>query len=160
MTLYIVRHGMAEDVARAGDSDAARALTDEGIENTRHMAQVLKALDLHLDHLYSSPLVRARQTADILAKGLEMHVEERTELGPGFDKSHVAALLAEGQPNADLMFVGHEPDLSALLHALTGGEVEVKKGSLARVDLQTLDPLRGTLVWMIAPKIWNALREK
>jgi phosphohistidine phosphatase len=118
-------------------------------------ANSIAKLDLGLDAIITSPLVRAYQTAEIVAERLDMLdrliVDER--VSPGFGPYQVAEILEE-QPDADsLMFVGHEPDFSLTIERLIGGgSVECKKGSLARVDLVDSGPMSGVLVWLVPPK--------
>lgn len=156
MRLYFFRHASAED-ARAGASDASRELTSEGIANTRQAAGVLKTLGVKPDCLYTSPLTRARQTADILSQALDVEVLERQEVAPGFSIHAVETLTSGLDPNAQILFVGHEPDFSTTVSALVGGRVVMKKGGLARVDIVAQPPLVGELVWLIAPKVFNAI---
>ena len=155
MQLYFFRHAEAEDGGTTLP-DHARQLTKRGVERTHHAADVLKSLDVKPAHLYSSPLVRARQTADILAEALGVDVEEQAEVGPGFNARAVSELV-NGAPNNDsIMFVGHEPDFSATISSLIGGGwIDMKKGGLARIDVDNMQPLRGMLVWLIAPKIFD-----
>jgi phosphohistidine phosphatase len=155
MQLYFFRHAEAED-GSATLPDNARQLTKRGIQRTRNAATVLKSLGLKPAHLYSSPLVRARQTADILAETLGVEVVERSEVGPGFNEQAVETLVRDAGGDSEIMFVGHEPDFSATVSALIGGGwVEIKKGGLARIDIDNVQPLRGMLVWLIAPKIFD-----
>lgn len=155
MHLYFFRHAEAED-GGATLSDSARQLTKRGVERTRHAAGVLKSLGIKLTHLYSSPLVRARQTADILAEALGIDVEEQAEVGPGFNSQAVSGLIRDAQNDDSVMFVGHEPDFSATISAIIGGGwVDMKKGGLARIDVDNVQPLRGMLVWLLAPKIFD-----
>lgn len=155
MHLYFFRHAEAEP-GSATLPDHARQLTKRGIERTRHAASVLKSLGIKSVYLYSSPLVRARQTADILAETLGVEVVERTEVGPGFNAQAVAVLVRDARQDDEIMFVGHEPDFSATVSALIGGGwVDMKKGGLARIDIDNVQPLRGMLVWLIAPKIFD-----
>lgn len=155
MHLYFFRHAEAEQ-GSAALPDHARQLTTRGIERTRQAADVLKSLGLKPVHLYSSPLVRARQTADILAEALGVEVEERAEVGPGFNPQAVGGLVHDARQDDAIMFVGHEPDFSTTISALIGGGwVDMKKGGLARIDIDNVQPLRGMLVWLIAPKIFD-----
>jgi phosphohistidine phosphatase len=155
MQLYFFRHAEAED-GSATLPDYARQLTKRGVQRTRNAANALKSLGLKPAHLYSSPLVRARQTADILAETLGVEVLERAEVGPGFNEQAVETLVRDAGGDSEIMFVGHEPDFSATVSALIGGGwVEIKKGGLARIDIDNVQPLRGMLVWLIAPKIFD-----
>ena len=158
MRLYFFRHAIAHD-ADADTPDASRELTDEGIANTEQAARILKTLTITPDYLFSSPLTRAYQTAVIIGKALDVDVQVRKEVGPGFSIHAVEALTRELHPNAEILFVGHEPDFSGTVTALVGGRVVMKKGGLARVDVITQQPLVGELVWLIAPKVFGALSE-
>lgn len=156
MHLYFFRHAEAEP-GSAKLSDENRQITSRGIERTHRAAQMLKALKIKPVRLFSSPLVRARQTADILGKTLGVPVQVRTELGPGFNAQAVNALVRDLGRGAEVMFVGHEPDFSATVSALIGGGwITMKKGGLARIDVDSEQPVRGSLVWLIAPKVFDA----
>jgi phosphohistidine phosphatase len=155
LRLYFFRHAEAEPES-ATLPDHARPLTARGTARTQRAARVLKALEVNPARLYSSPLVRARQTADILSDTFGVPVEVRQEVGPGFNAQTVEALVKDMDSDEAAMFVGHEPDFSATISALIGGGgVEIKKGGLARIDLDSYQPLRGSLVWLIAPKVFD-----
>ena len=155
LRLYFFRHAEAE-AGNATLPDHARPLTPRGIARTRRAAHVLKAIEVNPNRLYSSPLVRARQTADILADTFGTTVQVRQEVGPGFNAQAVEALVSDLDSGESAMFVGHEPDFSATISAIIGGGwVEIKKGGLARIDLDNYLPLRGSLVWLIAPKVFD-----
>lgn len=156
MRLYFFRHAEAEPGSDPLP-DEARKLTSRGIERTHQAARVMKTLKIAPLRLFSSPLVRARQTADILGQALGIPVQVRTELGPGFNAQAVNALVRDLGRGAEVMFVGHEPDFSATVSELIGGGwITMKKGGLARVDVDHDQPVRGTLVWLIAPKVFDA----
>ncbi|MEO8612777.1 MAG: histidine phosphatase family protein [Chloroflexota bacterium] len=158
MKLYFFRHGHAEDADGPEFDDFARRLTDKGIERTEAAARALVKLGVKPTRLYSSPRVRARQTADILAKGLGVNVLVRDEVGFGFSADFVGPLIVDAGTDAEIMFVGHEPDLSITVTKLVGGgELVMKKGGMARVDLFSTAPLRGALVWVIPPKVFDDL---
>jgi phosphohistidine phosphatase len=154
MKLYFLRHGRADRSAWMG-MDFERPLTEDGKERMLREADFIAQLDLGLDAILTSPLVRAYQTAEIVAERLNMldllTVDERLE--PGFGPSDLAEIL-EGFPEADeIMLVGHEPDFSETIsYLIGGGNIICKKGSLARVDLTDAGPLAGELVWLIPPK--------
>ncbi|MEK6575828.1 MAG: phosphohistidine phosphatase SixA, partial [Chloroflexota bacterium] len=97
---------------------------------------------------------RARQTADLVAERLGMSVTESKLLAPGFNKDRLAKLLASYKDAKAIMLIGHEPDFSATIASLIGGgRVAMKKGGLARVDIDSADSLEGELVWLLAPKV-------
>lgn len=157
MELYFLRHGIAAEAGPAGMGDAGRPLTKEGITKMQASARGMHRLGVQLDVLLSSPLVRARETAAIVARelGLELQLDEK--LAPGCDIAQLFALLGEHRAAERVMLVGHEPDFSSLIGVLTGGsQVLMKKGGLARVDIEQLEQGAGTLVWLLPPR---ALRQ-
>lgn len=157
MKLYFLRHAEAEDIV-SGSTDHDRKLTARGIERTRAAGTVLVALNLKPTHIYASPRVRARHTAEIIARALGVKVEIHDDVNYDFDVQAVAKLIGGLTDEHEVMFVGHEPSLSQVIGQLTGGNVVMKKGSLARVDVVLpTSPLRGQLIWLIAPKIFEAL---
>lgn len=156
MELYFLRHGIAEDIAPDG-GDGGRRLTEEGIAKMKAEARGLARLRLRLDVLLSSPLVRARQTAEIVARALDLELQLAEALAPGCDATRLLELLAVHRGAQRVMVVGHEPDFSAMIGELTGGSrVEMKKGGLGRVDLDVPEFRAGTLVWLLPPR---ALRD-
>lgn len=157
MQLYFLRHAQAEFGSDISDHD--RQLTARGVERTRTAARVMAALDLDISHIYSSPRVRSLQTAEIVAEALGLSVEIRDEVNFGFSAEGVTALIRDLPEDASVIFVGHEPSMSTVVGQLTGALVEMKKGGLARVDLDVIPALRGHLVWLIAPKVFDVLGE-
>ncbi len=154
MELYFFRHGHAEDAQGPDFDDFARKLTDKGVERTQAAARALHKLGVKPARIYTSPRLRARQTADILSSELGIAPEARQELNFGFNPQLIPALITDIANDATLMLVGHEPDLSITVGALVGGaEIEMKKGGVARVDLLARTPLRGMLLWVLTPRI-------
>jgi len=138
MNVGFFRHGPAVDRATKEMSDADRPLTPEGRKKTLQSAKGLKALDLGIDAVYTSPLPRARQTAEIVVGVLRLPAPEVLDaLSPGGS----ARRLLEGLRNLGAktpLLVGHEPLLStAVSLAVCGGEsgaIEMKKAGLAWVE--------------------------
>ena len=156
MILYFLRHGLAGSRDAWEGDDSRRPLTKKGLKNMARQAKILAQLDLRLEVIITSPLTRASQTADIVAGELKMvaQLQQDERLAPGFDRDHLAQVLAEHPETKNIMLVGHEPDFSLTISALTGGgSVILKKGGLARVDITATDPLQGDLVWLVPPKI-------
>jgi phosphohistidine phosphatase len=154
MELYLLRHGIAADIGPDGSGDAGRPLTEDGIAKMREEARGLRLLGLRLDVLLSSPLVRARQTAEIAGRALSVEMQLAGALAPGCDLARLRGLLAEHRGAERVMIVGHEPDFSELASALTGGNrIQLKKGGLARVDATVVEQGGGVLVWLLAPRI-------
>jgi phosphohistidine phosphatase len=157
MRLYFVRHGKAEE-ASGGIDDHERRLTPQGADRLQHAARVMLQLGIKPNPIYSSPRVRARQTAEIIGRVLNQPVQIREEVNFGFDLGGVAALIRDLPPDAQVMFVGHNPSISDVIRAMTGAEVDMKVGSLARVDVDRPENgLRGPLVWLLAPRVFDAL---
>jgi phosphohistidine phosphatase len=156
MRLYFFRHAEAQP-HEITLPDAERRLTNRGIMRTHHAAKYLRAVDVDITRLYSSPLVRARQTADILGQAFSVAVQVRDELNFGFDAARVDLLIRDLGRSDHVMFVGHEPDFSSVVQELTGAECEIKRGGMARVDIVDYQPLRGRLMWLLTPKLFDVL---
>lgn len=155
MKAYFLRHGIAVERSEWKGDDAARPLTEEGVRKTTEIAAALAGLDLGLDAIVTSPLVRAKQTAEIVARalGLESRTVEDRRLAPGFDAAKSRAILCDHADAGAVMLVGHEPDFSETLGALTGARLAMKKAGVALVDLADADARRGRLLWLIPPKV-------
>lgn len=153
LRLYFLRHGKA--VARAGwaDADGLRPLTDDGEDEVRRVAARLAALGVTPDVLVSSPLVRARRTAELAGEELGLSPVLDDRLAPGFDGARLAGIVADLRPRDAILLVGHEPDFSAVVGGLTGGRVVCKKGGVARVDVDDAGLGGGRLVWLLPPSV-------
>lgn len=155
MKLFFLRHGLADRSAWSGD-DEERPLTPRGKERMAAEAETIARLDLALDAIVTSNLLRARQTAEIVAERLglldRMVIDER--LSPGFGRADLSSVLDDHARADALMLVGHEPDFSLTIESIVGGgNIVCKKGSLARVDLTDAGELSGELIWLIPPKV-------
>ena len=167
MKLYILRHGEAADHGdRRYATDAARPLTPKGIKRTRQLANALRQMDIKFDVIFSSPLVRARQTAEIVARGLKLEKKLRltNHLAPAGAYVDLVAQIGNVRPRADaILVVGHEPHLSGLISLLcTGGSslgLTLKKGGLARLELESVRPGRcASLEWLLTPRHFGPKR--
>ncbi len=157
MELYLLRHAIAEERSSDG-SDSARRLTPEGAEKMRIGARGLRRLGVTLDRLLTSPLTRARETAEIVGAALEIAPETVGALAPGCNAATLLDLLVNTPRAKSVMVVGHEPDLSRMIADLTGGSrVIMKKGGLALIDMSSLEPGAGSLLWVLPPKVLRAL---
>ena len=157
MRLYFVRHGIAEDFA---DSDFQRELTKRGRRRIYRAAAVIERLGIQPVKIFTSPRARSLQTADIMAEALGMRATVTDAVNFGFDLADVGRLIKPLRGNDEVMFVGHNPDMSLLVNALTGSDVAMKKGGLARIDIYGREAQNGELVWLIAPKVFDALHAK
>ena len=152
MNLYFLRHGLA-DWPNWNKPDDERPLTPEGINKMKAEAKALKGLGIAPALIAASPLARAQQTAEIVADRFGLPVNVTPLLAPGFGKRQLTALLRELSGVKEVMLVGHEPDFSATIATLIGGgRVVMKKGGLARVDVDP-ETMTGELVWLLAPKV-------
>ena len=156
--LYLIRHAIAAERGAEWPDDTKRPLTHKGIARMREVVEGLADLGVELDLILTSPLLRARQTADLVHQGLggSTPLEETTVLAPGGAPADVIELLrAHGKAKA-VALVGHEPDLGRLAAFLVGARAPFlfKKGGVCRIDFEKLPPAPpGTLVWFAQPKM-------
>jgi phosphohistidine phosphatase len=154
--LFFLRHGKAEDVY-AGITDADRRLTDEGIAEMRAEAQALAALNPRFDLIYTSPYPRALETARIVAEAValpsdQFHIVPEMAAG-GFRIGLLQTLTRKLSPNARVLCVGHEPDLSSVAGQLVGGtQIDLKKGGLIYIETVRPQPGDGVLRWLLSPR--------
>jgi len=166
MKLYLLRHAEAAEPEDARyKSDAARPLTAKGIKRAKQLAHALRQMHVSIELMLSSPLVRAHQTADILAHGLRLpgKLEITQHLSPDGDVTELFNQINQHRPVPEsVMVVGHEPYLSDLIALLcTGGELglTLKKCGLCRLEVETLRMTRcATLEWLIGPRWFGARR--
>jgi len=151
MKLYLMRHGHA-DWPGWDRPDDERPLTKKGRAQMAAVAEALVARGVAPGAVLCSPLPRAQQTAAIVAAALGLAAVVEPSLAPGFGAAEIARLLA-AHPAGDLMLVGHEPDLSEAVAALSGGRVEMKKAAVACIEIRTTRPPRGALLWLAPPKM-------
>lgn len=161
MDILIVRHGIAEERAastRSGQDDADRELTKKGIERMKEAARGLRQCVDDIDLIATSPLIRARQTAEIVRKAYKpTQLLQIPELAPGQGPSMTTAWLQEQTDIGCVCLVGHEPDLSELIAWLTAGRAEgfaeFKKGAACLVRSAGPPERAGcSLVWLLSPR--------
>lgn len=161
MQLYLVRHGDALDRASAGvETDGERYLSDEGREETAWTADLLKKLGVKPDVVISSPLVRARQTAEIIQERIgpegEIAISEHLIHGGSF-MGILDDIRAHGAPKR-VVLAGHMPSIGEMVGWLVWNErrmaVRMRTASVARIDLpdDRLAPGWGDLRWLFPPK--------
>lgn len=160
MELYFLRHGIAVEHGAPGyeHNDDARPLTAEGRQEARQVATTLKSL-IKPDLILTSPLPRARQTADIVGEILDVQVVETPLLGLNFSRARLAEAL-EGVAKTQgakefkqIILVGHEPTMSQTVGELVGARLNMtlKKTGLVRVDVADRRLGEGTLRWLLTP---------
>ena len=150
MQLYFLRHGEA-DWPHWTRPDDERPLTDFGKKEVRQVGKFLKRLDVKPNLIVTSPLPRALQTAEIAAEQLKAKLQQDEALEPGFGITGLRTLL-ERHPSRALMLVGHEPDFSSVISALTGASLKLSKAGVALVDLDH-ETEKGRLLWLFPPKL-------
>ena len=160
MNLYLMRHANAGLSRGNPVLDAKRALIKEGKEQCMLMARVLSALKVQVDVIVSSPLNRALQTAQFVGTelGYEAKVEVSPALGLSADYAAFQQLLAKYAELDGVLMVGHNPNLFQFLGRMItgngGAAIRMRKGSIARVDMDRHPPL---LRWLIDPRMARAI---
>ena len=162
--LYFIRHGLAEERGAAWPDDAKRPLTDEGVLRLRKAVRALARLGVSVDFVLTSPLVRARQTAELIASGLDSRpsLVSIESLAPDGTYAAVVADLEKHARKNRIALVGHEPMMGEFAARLIGSRhpIEFKKGGVCRIDVEDLPPAGpGDLRWMLTPKILRALKK-
>ena len=155
MNLYLMRHANAGMPRGNPALDAKRALIKEGKDQCMLMARVLSALKVQVDVIVSSPLKRALQTAQLV--GTELGYEAKVEISPalalGADYADFQDMLAKYADREGVLAVGHNPNIFQFLGRLVtgngGAAIRMRKGSIARVDMERHPPL---LQWLIDPR--------
>jgi phosphohistidine phosphatase len=161
VNLYILRHGIAVERGKPGSkTDAERPLTPKGKRQLRQIASAMQNLNLRFNLILSSPFLRARQTAESVAKLLKLKkcLAFSDELTPdGNIKALIRQLNELGTSPENILLVGHEPYLSGLISSLTTGHTDLmmdfKKGGLCKLEIEKLGHGRcATLAWLLTPK--------
>jgi len=158
LELYLIRHGVAAERGEDYPDDSKRPLTSAGMVKLRREAKALNALEVSFDLIITSPLVRTRQTAEIVAETLQgkPSVVTSDSLAPAGTPAGVVQELAKHARKARIALVGHEPNLGELAGRLIGAKspIEFKKGAICRIDFDVLPPKGlGQLRWFIPPRV-------
>lgn len=161
MKIYVIRHAASADEADY-DRDEERPLTKPGKATMKSVSRLLVELAIAPGRIYTSPLVRARETADIVAKALGKgaSVKEARELAPGRAAVEVVEMLADSGLD-EAAVVGHEPQLGRLVSLLVTGAdapvVGMRKSSVACIEFDGPAAAGGgVLAWHITPEIARA----
>src|SRR3954454_13729671 len=151
--LWLLRHGEAVPHDSAADDDA-RELTDRGRDQSRAAGRALSALEVEVHLCFTSPKVRARETAELACEALGVEPVDEEALAEGFDGAAALDLMRTAGPDQRVLAVGHEPDFSQVVHDLTGGRVDFKKGGIAGIRLEGGS---GELLVLLRPREIEAL---
>lgn len=160
MELYILRHGEAGKRIPSGSRDSERPLTVAGLEEVEEVARALDRLGVRFDFVATSPLKRARQTADAVAKVLKVkkgNLEEWNELKPEGRRAELYRKLSQFKPESSVLVVGHEPYLSTMVSEIVfdggNGRIVMKKAGLVKITVASFQPkIKGELRWLLTPK--------
>jgi phosphohistidine phosphatase len=154
--LYFLRHGDAGSQP-SGMADDERLLTDGGIAALHSAAPLWRRLNLRPDVVLTSPLARARQTADLFCEAIGGEPTADDGLRPGASWGNLARAMSAHPDARRVLFVGHEPDLSSAIAELSGaGSVRMRKGSLACLEFYGVpEPGAGELAWLLDPDLYT-----
>lgn len=147
------RHGIAEDTL----PDSSRPLTEDGMRKTRASAQGLKKMEIPFDRIFTSPWLRAAQTAAILSEVLEAAAPEEM---PELAGDHTATELLEALkncPGRSFLLVGHQPLLGQAVATLLGAagrcEIDLRKSGACSVQVDALPPRKPAILnWLLTSK--------
>jgi phosphohistidine phosphatase len=145
--LWLLRHGEAEPHDARPDDE--RELTDRGRDQARAAGAALAALKIEIHLAFTSPKVRARDTALLACEVLGVEPADHEPLAGGFDADEALTLMAAAGADQRVLIVGHEPDFSRVVYDVTGGRIDMKKGGIAAVRL---DGTRGELIALLRPR--------
>ena len=162
MNIFVLRHGEAGTRTTVPSKDFERPLTEAGRNEIERIAQSLSDLKVEFDLIATSPLRRAKETADIVArvygeKKKPTRLEVWNELKPESNRQELVAKLSKMRQDEDLLLVGHEPFLSNFIGEIIAGtpsaRIVLKKGGIAKVQIVSFVPkVTGELRWLITPK--------
>ena len=158
MDIYILRHGIDEEVSASG-KDRDRVLTEEGIEKTRTSGKALRKLGIEFDAIFSSPYARAWRTAEIVAEelGCENLLQSLDAIGSDStpEEAYNGMRKVAGRYSSVLV-VGHEPLLSAMISILLSGApnlaIMMKKGGMCKMSCVRPEPGAARLEWLLTSK--------
>jgi phosphohistidine phosphatase len=151
--LWLLRHGEAEPHDAAPDTQ--RALTERGRDHSTAAGLALERLGVEVHLCFTSPKVRARQTAELACEALGVEPVDEEALAEGFDGAAALDLMRAAGTDQRVLVVGHEPDFSQVVYDLTGGRVDFKKAGLAGIRL---DGSRGELIVLLRPRETDRIR--
>jgi phosphohistidine phosphatase len=161
MDLFLLRHGIAVDREDPRfPCDADRPLTEKGKKKVRGVTDFMRKLELRFDRVLCSPWVRARQTAEIVCRGLKLSskLQESEILIPGHSCREVAHLVTmAGRERRTILLVGHEPGLSSLAAMLLVDRghlnIKLRKAGLCKIYLDESPKRHGAVLeWLLTPE--------
>ena len=163
--LYLIRHAIAAERGEDWPNDDKRPLTARGVARFKESVDGMRKIGVDVDEIFTSPLIRAKQTADLMASGLggKPTVRVLDALAPGHTPGSVMAQLSRAAKHRRIAIVGHEPGLGELAAHLIGAgrALAFRKGGACRIDVESLSSRRpGALGWFVQPKLLRGLKKK
>jgi phosphohistidine phosphatase len=161
--LYFIRHGVAEERGDSWPDDTKRPLSASGMSRLRKGARGLVNAGVTFDVVLTSPLVRTRQTAEILAAAFDPRppIVAAEGLAPGATYQGVLVELEKQSRRARIALVGHETSLGEVAARFAGSRhaFPFKKGAVCRIDIERLPPAGpGSLRWFLTPRMLRAIK--
>jgi phosphohistidine phosphatase len=151
--IWLLRHG--EAVPHESKADADRELTARGERQSTAAGEGLARLGIEFSACYTSPKVRARETARLACEALNVEPQDAESLTDGFDVDDaLELLLAHDDDDARVLVVGHEPSFSQVVYDFTGARVDFKKGGVAAVRVRGRE---GELIVLLRPRELESL---
>jgi phosphohistidine phosphatase len=150
--LWLLRHG--EAVPHDSKPDAERELTPRGERQAVAAGDGLARLGVEFAACYTSPKLRASDTARLACRALNIEPEEAEVLADGFDRDDALELLLAHDGDARVLVVGHEPSFSQVVFDLTGARVDFKKGGVAAIRVERA---AGELIVLLRPRELESL---
>src|SRR5206468_5370408 len=162
--LYIIRHAVAEERGEDWPDDAKRPLSDDGASRMRKAARGLDRLGVTLDVIVTSPMVRTKQTAEVVAGAMNPRppIVAVDSLAPGGTYQEIMNDLEKQSRKTRIAIVGHEPGIGEFAARLIGSRhsIEFKKGAICRIDIDALPPSGpGELRWFMTTKMLRSIRK-
>ena len=160
LQLFLLRHADAGDPAAWSGDDDDRPLSDKGELQAERLGTFLAGIGFSVDAVRSSPKVRARRTAEVVADAIGAHVQLDDRLGSGCGPATVDAIVADAGDARRVLLAGHDPDFSELLAWLSGSDrLTMKKGEFARLDVKgRVADGRARLRWLMPPDLLDPNR--
>jgi phosphohistidine phosphatase len=162
--LYLIRHAVAEERGEDWPDDNKRPLSDDGASRMRKAARGLDRLGITLDVIVTSPLVRTKQTAELVANAMNPKppIVSLESLAPGGTYQEIITDLEKQSKRTRIAIVGHEPGIGEFAARLIGSRhsIEFKKGAVCRIDVDAIPPSGpGDVRWFMTTKILRSIRK-
>ncbi len=159
MELFILRHGEAGKALPPSPKEFQRPLTEAGRKRIEDVGESLKEWNINFDKILTSPLRRAKETAETVAKvlGIEDRLVDSNDLKPEGNRLELYKALSKMKVQDSVLIVGHEPYLSILIGdiiaANPNSHISLKKGGIAKIEIETFSPrISGELRWLLTPR--------